>query len=60
MKCDKCGKTFEEGNYPDGTPNGMGFVMQNGNVLTLCHDCIASISEKEGRQWLEEWKNDNA
>lgn len=40
MKCDMCGKEFEPGNRPDGTPNGVGFELSDGSRITACSDCI--------------------
>ena len=42
MKCDGCGKTFKRGNYIDGTPNGMTFVLDTKDV-TLCRGCIIKL-----------------
>ena len=42
MKCDACGKTFKRGNYIDGTPNGMTFVLKDKNV-TVCRGCIIKL-----------------
>lgn len=56
MICDKCGKYFEDGNYPDGTPNGIKAILKDGRELTVCHDCIISFSTPAGKQWLEGWK----
>ena len=43
MKCLSCGKTFKRGNYIDGTPNGMTFVLQSGAQITVCRVCIIKI-----------------
>lgn len=56
MVCDKCGKLFHEGNYPDGTPNGFKAIIEDGRVLTVCHDCIESFATPEGLMWLDDWK----
>lgn len=43
MKCDVCGKEFEYGNYPDGTPNGITMQLRgnhNQKNVTLCRNCI--------------------
>ena len=42
MRCDACGKTFKRGNYIDGTPNGMTFVLSDKNV-TVCRGCIIKL-----------------
>lgn len=46
MICDKCGKEFESGNRPDGLPNGMGFVLEDGTLVTYCTDCMIEIGEQ--------------
>ena len=40
MKCDCCGKVFEAGNRADGIPNGLGFQLRDGGMVTLCADCL--------------------
>ena len=42
-KCTNCEKTFKSGNAPDGTPNGVGLVLQNGKQITLCRTCIIKL-----------------
>lgn len=32
MICDNCKHFFLSGNRPDGTPNGVGFVLKNGKA----------------------------
>ena len=41
--CDGCGETFVPGNRPDGMPNGVGFQVEGGKVINVCHDCIVKI-----------------
>lgn len=53
IKCDKCKSNFLIGNRADGTPNGMGFQLQDGRIINLCADCISALGE------LKE-KNDEA
>lgn len=43
IKCSMCGKEFEPGNGPDGIPNGLGFVKEDGTVITMCADCIIKM-----------------
>ena len=43
MICDNCKKRFKAGNAPDGTPNGVGFQMQNGKIITVCRSCIMLV-----------------
>jgi len=38
--CDRCAKIFSPGNRPDGIPNGVTFVQDNGKPITLCADCL--------------------
>lgn len=55
MKCDGCGKTFRRGNYIDGTPNGMTFVLDTKDV-TLCRGCIIKLgmmSKQDKNEWLK-------
>ena len=40
ITCDKCGKEFKVGNRPDGLPNGVGFQLENGQIINICCDCI--------------------
>lgn len=46
MTCDNCGKHFDAGIRPDGLPNGVGFVTDNGTI-TLCTDCLMTIDEMD-------------
>jgi len=50
--CDRCGAMFHPGNRPDGIPNGVTLILDDGHPLTLCADCIikqgAKRKEKEG------------
>ena len=45
--CHGCGKEIIPGNRPDGTPNGVGFVMANGTIINLCADCIIAEGMKQ-------------
>ena len=40
MKCQSCGREFEAGNRPDGLPNGVGFQLEDGSVISCCTECI--------------------
>ena len=40
MKCNECGKTFTYGNGPDGLPNGIGFVLEEGSRVDICKECV--------------------
>lgn len=43
IKCDKCKSNFLIGNRADGTPNGVGFQLQDGRIINLCANCIDEI-----------------
>ena len=40
ITCDECQKEFKPGNRPDGLPNGVGFQLENGQIINICYDCI--------------------
>lgn len=40
ITCDECGKEFKPGNRPDGLPNGVGFQLENGQIINICCDCV--------------------
>lgn len=42
MKCDGCGRKFKRGNFVDGTPNGMTFVLEDKNI-TVCRGCMIKL-----------------
>lgn len=56
MKCDHCGNEFEGGIRPDGLPNGVGFVTEDGKHITLCADCLMMADEMPSRERLEFYK----
>lgn len=57
ITCYFCGKTFKPGNRFDGTPNGIGLVLENG-VLNACHDCICLFPySKDMQRKADEFKN---
>ncbi len=45
LLCYKCGKRFEPGNRPDGIPNGVGFVSEDGTEVIVCAECIMKLGE---------------
>lgn len=47
IKCDECGKYFLAGSRPDGLPNGIGFMMEDGSVHNVCADCLTKIQEEK-------------
>ena len=50
IKCDKCKKDFSEVvDRSDGLPNGVGFELENGKVITLCADCIKDLGSRDAR-----------
>lgn len=46
MKCDKCGKEFEGGNRPDGIPNGVVIIREDGTQVTMCSECIIEMGKE--------------
>lgn len=49
--CDKCNKAFEAGET-NGLPNGVGFELANGKIITLCAECIERLGalDQQGRE----------
>lgn len=45
--CDRCGAKFVPGNRPDGIPNGAGFMLRDGRIVTYCAECIMKIGQGE-------------
>ena len=43
--CYKCGRKFFPGNNADGIPNGVGFVLKDGRIVTFCARCIMKLGE---------------
>lgn len=43
VKCNECGKYFIAGSRPDGMPNGIGFMMEDGSVHNVCADCLTKM-----------------
>lgn len=58
IKCDMCGKLFEAGNRPDGTPNGVGFHLEDGSLLNVCSECVEKTGDnpKYFDDFIEGWK----
>lgn len=50
MICKNCGKVFAFGNRPDGIPNGVGFQLQNGEIINLCADCLIHLGQLDEAQ----------
>lgn len=46
VTCDECGKEFSPRNRPDGLPNGVGFLLEDGKILNICADCIIEMGKK--------------
>ena len=46
--CSECGKIFHPGNNEQGIPNGVGFVLEKGEIYNVCSECIEAI----GREYL--------
>ena len=47
VKCDECGKFFLAGTRPDGMPNGIGFMMEDGSVHNVCADCLTKMEDEK-------------
>lgn len=59
MICTNCNKFFMNGNRPDGTPNGAGFMLRGGKKVTICADCLISLGkmgEKEKEAFMKRIK----
>ena len=50
IRCEKCGKTFEAGNRPDGIPNGFGLMMENRRTINICADCMIALGGMDNEQ----------
>lgn len=51
-KCNKCKRNISEQiTRADGLPNGVGFELENGEVITLCAECIIKLGgmDKKGK-----------
>ena len=46
LTCILCGKAFAPGNDKDGIPNGLGFMMKNGETYNLCRSCVSNRYEE--------------
>lgn len=44
MICKVCKKAFTYGNRKDRLPNGCGFVLEDGERIDVCTDCIMSVN----------------
>ena len=58
LTCILCGKAFAPGNDKDGIPNGLGFMMKNGETYHLCKSCISSRYE-EAEKLIKERSEEN-
>ena len=59
ITCMMCGKKFLPGNDEHGIPNGVGFVLEDGRLITICSECVMSEKlpsdiDKAGRKKHEE------
>ena len=45
IKCDMCEKEFYPGYRYDGSPNGVGFHLEDGSVINVCSSCIEITAE---------------
>ena len=57
MKCDVCGREFKSGNRADGNPNGMTFLLQDGNSITMCADCIIEKGREVHKERMKKHGN---
>lgn len=48
MICKCCKKTFYYGERSDGLPNGVGFVLDDGERIDVCTDCIQDTTKYTG------------
>ncbi len=56
ISCDKCESIIVSGNT-NGLPNGVGFELQDGSVITLCAACLmklGSLDEKGKDKFFKE------
>lgn len=58
--CDKCGKEVEFGNQPNGLPNGVGFELDDGEVINVCAECMADIGREVEETGTCKWVDDLA
>lgn len=57
ITCFFCGKEFKPGKRFDGTPLGIGFVLENG-VFNACYNCVCLFPySKEMQKKVDEFKN---
>lgn len=45
MICSNCKHFFSAGHRIDGTPNGVGFVLEGGAEITLCANCLIELGK---------------
>lgn len=45
--CRECGRVIYPGNDADGTPNGVGFVLDNGEIYNICKECIINYGKEK-------------
>lgn len=58
LTCILCGKAFAPGNDKDGIPNGLGFMMKNGETYNLCRSCVSTRYE-EAEKLIKERSEEN-
>ena len=58
LTCILCGKAFAPGNDKDGIPNGLGFMMKNGEAYNLCKSCVSNRYE-EAAKLIKERSEEN-
>ena len=57
IKCSYCGCEIKPGNRPTGEPNGVGFQLADGTVISLCYHCICNLpTDTKMHKWLEKFR----
>ena len=57
IKCDYCGSVIKPGHRPTGEPNGVGFHLEDGKILSMCYHCICCLpNDSKMQKWLEQYE----
>lgn len=48
ISCDKCESIIVSGNT-NGLPNGVGFELDDGKVITLCANCLKDLCSRDDK-----------
>ena len=56
MICIRCKKEIKIRNRPDGLPNGIGMMFEDGTLINLCTDCVIETEaiSRDAKRWLYE------